>query len=92
MSRIPFDSLTLASVVHALQELRGGRVQRIGQPDDHEIVLTVYKAGRGEVHWLMSCATQWARTHLIARRPANPQQPPAFCMALRKYLEGGTIL
>jgi len=92
MTCIPFDSLTLASVVAALQPLCGGRVQRISQPDEHEIVLTVYRAGRGEVLWLLNCSTLWGRTHLVTRRAPNPPQPPTFCMTLRKYLDGGTVL
>jgi predicted ribosome quality control (RQC) complex YloA/Tae2 family protein len=93
MKRVPFDSLTLASVVDSLQDLYGGRIRHIGQPGTQGIVLTVYAASRhGEVRWLLDCSTDWARSHLISRRMANPPHPPAFCMTLRKYIEGGTIL
>jgi predicted ribosome quality control (RQC) complex YloA/Tae2 family protein len=92
MSTIPYDSLTLAAVVHALQPLQGGRIQHIAQPAEHDILLTVYVRGMGEVYWLISCSPQWARTHLLSHRLPNPPQPPPFCMALRKYLQGGTIL
>jgi predicted ribosome quality control (RQC) complex YloA/Tae2 family protein len=92
MPSIPYDSLTLAAVVHALQPLQGGRIQHIAQPAEHDILLTVYVRGMGEVYWLISCSPQWARTHLLSHRLPNPPQPPPFCMALRKYLQGGTIL
>lgn len=92
MSNIPYDSLTLAAVVHALQPLQGGRIQHIVQPAEHDVLLTVYVRGVGEVYWLISCSPQWARTYLLSHRLPNPPQPPPFCMALRKYLQGGTIL
>ncbi|GIV20864.1 MAG: hypothetical protein KatS3mg023_2615 [Armatimonadota bacterium] len=92
MPHIPYDSLTLAAVVHALQSLQGGRIQHIAQPVEHDILLTVYVRGMGEVYWLLSCSPQWARTYLLSHRLPNPPQPPPFCMALRKYLQGGTIL
>lgn len=90
--RITFDSLTLASTVDSLQELLNGRIQRISQPSEYDLILTVYAARYGEARWLINCSTQWARTHLITQRLPNPPQPPAFCMTLRKYIEGGTIL
>ncbi len=92
MPHIPYDSLTLAAVVHALQSLQGGRIQHIAQPAEHDILLTVYVRGMGEVYWLLSCSSQWARTYLLSHRLPNPPQPLPFCMALRKYLQGGTIL
>lgn len=89
---IPYDSLTLAAVVDGLQPLVGGRIQHIAQPDEHNILLTVYARNVGEVRWLISCSPQWARTYLLSHRLPSPPQPPPFCMALRKYLQGGTIL
>ncbi|MBV9471194.1 MAG: NFACT family protein [Abitibacteriaceae bacterium] len=90
--RINFDSLTLASTVDSLQVLLNGSIQRISQPSEYDLVLTVYAARYGEARWLINCSTQWARTHLVTQRLPNPPQPPAFCMTLRKYIEGGTIL
>ncbi len=92
MTRIPYDSLTLSAVVDALQPLKGGRIQRIVQPSEYEVLLSVYVRQLGEVHWLISCSPQWARTHLLSHRLPSPPQPPPFCMALRKYLEGGIVL
>jgi len=92
LKAIPYDSLTLAAVVDGLQSLLGGRLQHIAQPGEHDILLTVYTRSMGEVHWLISCSAQWARTHLLSHRLPSPPQPPPFCMALRKYLQGGMIL
>jgi predicted ribosome quality control (RQC) complex YloA/Tae2 family protein len=92
MSRIPYDSLTLAAVVDALQPLRGGRLQHITQPNEHDLLLAVYVPGKGEAYWLISCSPQWARTYLMSHRLKSPPKPPPFCMALRKYLQNGVIV
>lgn len=91
-SRIPYDSLTLAAVTDGLRRLVGGRIQHIAQPAEHDVLLTVYSRALGEVRWLISCSPQWARTYLISHRLPSPPHPPPFCMALRKYLQGGIIL
>lgn len=80
--RIPFDSLTLASVVHELQAFVGAKVQKISQPSETEVVFELYgSAGVG--HLLLSCHPEFARAHLSTRKPANPTQPPQFLTALR---------
>lgn len=89
---IPYDSLTLSAVVDGLQSLVGGRLQHIAQLGAQDILLTVYTRRLGEVRWLLSCSPQWARTYLLSHRLPSPPQPPPFCMALRKYLQGGIIL
>jgi predicted ribosome quality control (RQC) complex YloA/Tae2 family protein len=89
-----FDSLTVAAVVAELQSLCGGHIQRIAQPGAQSVVLSVYAAGRGQTHWLFDGSGRWFRAHAVARRPPSTPAaaPPAFCMALRKYLDGGRIL
>lgn len=91
MRPIPFDSLTLAAVVDDLQTLVGGRIQRISQPNEYLLVLTVYARDTGELRWLFDCSASWARTHLTQSRLPNPPAPPPFCMTLRKHLEGGIV-
>jgi predicted ribosome quality control (RQC) complex YloA/Tae2 family protein len=39
----------------------------------------------------LSANARWARFHLSTDKKPNPSQPSAFCMLLRKYLEGGKI-
>jgi predicted ribosome quality control (RQC) complex YloA/Tae2 family protein len=79
--RIPFDSLTLAAVVHDLQTFVGAKVQRISQPGDTEVVFELYGAG-GVGHLLLSCHPEFSRVHLSTKKPGNPSQPPQFCTAL----------
>lgn len=87
-----YDSLTMMAVNAELQELAvGARVQRIIQPRREEIVLLLYHKGE-ECGLLLSCHPQRARIHLTAERHRGPEQPPPFCMLLRKYLTGARII
>lgn len=88
--RIAFDSLNLYAVLHECQLLVGGKIRHIGQPRPLEIVLSVY-AQRAEHRLLISADAQFARCSLCTIRPSNPPTPPAFCMTLRKYLQGGIV-
>lgn len=84
--RIPFDSLTLASVVHELQEFVGAKVQRISQPSETEVVFELYGGSAGVGHLLISCHPEFARAHLSTRKPGNPTSPPQFLTALRSRI------
>lgn len=88
--RIPYDSLTLAAVVDELQAFVGGRVQRISQPEEATVTLSLYVQGREGV-LLLSCHAEYARAHLITRRPKNAPTPPQFLSALRARLENGRL-
>lgn len=87
------DALALAAIMDELQnELLGGRIDDVIQPTPHAIALQCYAHGKNQ--WLLvSAHTQYARIHLIARKPRKLiAEPPAFVMLLRKYLEGARIV
>lgn len=90
-TRIPYDSLTLCAVSYELRRvLVQGAVQHIAQPVPTDVVLTVRH--RGVNHQLvLSCDASFARVHLTHVKRPNPPTPPAFCMLLRKHLEGARI-
>jgi predicted ribosome quality control (RQC) complex YloA/Tae2 family protein len=81
--RIPFDSLTLAALVHELQSFVGAKVQRISQPNDTDVVFELYSNHGGVGFLLLSCHPEFSRAHLTTRKPGNPNDPPQFCTALR---------
>ena len=81
--KIPFDSLTLAAVVHELQTFVGAKVQRISQPTETEVVFEIYSSQGGVGFLLLSCHPEFARAHLVTRKPGNPQEQPQFLQALR---------
>lgn len=78
----------------AVEELRenylGSFVDRVSQPDELNVVLAF--SGRGpRRHWLFCSDARWPRSHETRVRRANPASPPAFCMLLRKYLDGARL-
>jgi predicted ribosome quality control (RQC) complex YloA/Tae2 family protein len=89
--KIPFDSLVLRATTDELQStLVGGSIQRVSQPEPHELVLGIRH--RGATHRLvLSCDATFARVHLTALKHSNPASPPAFCMMCRKHLEGARV-
>lgn len=88
---MPMDGLTAGFAARELNEiLRGGRVDRVTQPERDTVVLVI-RAG-GENHRLLLCASpNNARLHLTAATYSNPLEPPALCMLMRKQLTGARI-
>ncbi|MCR5005583.1 MAG: NFACT family protein [Clostridiales bacterium] len=92
-----FDGITIFAVCRELGEaLQGGRIDKIYQPDDHEIILQMRRAkdggGSETKRLLLTTLANSPRLHLTERRPENPLQPPMFCMLLRKHLSGARLL
>ncbi|MGE5403635.1 MAG: NFACT family protein, partial [Candidatus Saccharibacteria bacterium] len=89
---MPFDGCAIHSLVKELNtELIGQRIEKIYQPEKDEIVMVVRRK-KGNSRLLISANPRWARMHITTERADNPPHPLAFCMLLRKYLEGGKIL
>ena len=88
-----FDGIMIAAVTHELAEnLMGGRIDKIYQPERDEIILNI--RSRGANHRLLLCANaSFARMHLVTEgfQKENPLTAPMFCMLLRKHLQGGRI-
>lgn len=86
-----FDGLFTHAMINELNEtLHGGRITKVYQPYDNEIILRV-RANRQNHDLLLSAHPQYARMQLTTKPFENPQQPPHFCMILRKYLENGFL-
>lgn len=79
---------------HINQELTtalvGGRINKIYQPSDWEIVLTM-RANRQNQKFYVSIDPTAARYHLTTETFYNPDIAPNFCMILRKHLEGAIL-
>ena len=87
-----YDGIVMRAVTLELDRmLSGGRIDRIYQPNKNEVCLVLRKPGH-TYRLLLSAAAREPAVFLITRRPANPPEPPLFCMLLRKHLEGGRIL
>ena len=87
-----FDSLTIRALAAELDAaLAGAQVQKFYQPDESTVVLQAHKYPHNR-RLLINVDPGMFRAHLTESDPRNPEGPPAFCMALRKFLEGGRIL
>lgn len=88
---MPLDGLTLGLVARELNDLlAGGRVNKIVQPERDELILTIRSGGESR-QLLLSATANCARAHLTTTRKANPLEPPALCMLMRKHITGGRI-
>ncbi|MHB1421514.1 MAG: Rqc2 family fibronectin-binding protein [Bacillota bacterium] len=86
-----FDAVVLAAVARELQEeLTGGKIDRVFQPEKDMIIMHVRRA-KNNYRLLASAHAVHGRVHLTTTSYANPAAPPMFCMVLRKHLEGGRI-
>ena len=89
---MPLDALCLTAVVAELRAaVAGGKIDKLYQPTRDEVVL--YVRGQGEnVRLLLSANSGHPRANLTTLNRENPEQPPMFCMLLRKHLQGARIL
>ena len=80
---MPFDGIVTAAVVHELNALLSdGRIDKVYQPDQQDIILSVHR-GKDKYTVLLSANSSDARIQLVSQTPPNPAQPPTFCMLLR---------
>ena len=88
---MPMDGLMTGFAARELDRvLNGGRIDRITQPERDTVILVI-RAGNKN-HSLLLCASpNNARCHLTGSRFANPLEPPALCMLMRKQLLGGRV-
>lgn len=85
------DGLSMHPLVVELnQQLSGGRIDKIFQPNKNTIVLLIRKPGKNyALH--ISINPQNPVINLIEKTIDNPASPPTFCMVLRKQVEDGRI-
>ncbi|CTJ88626.1 Rqc2 family fibronectin-binding protein PavA [Streptococcus pneumoniae] len=86
-----FDGFFLHHIVEELQsELVNGRIQKINQPFEQELVLQI-RSNRQSHRLLLSAHPVFGRIQLTQTTFENPAQPSTFIMVLRKYLQGALI-
>ena len=93
MVRLPnkeFTSFDVAAVVRELRtEVSDTFVTNVYQLDSHNVMLKLHKTGNPAI-WLILEGGR--RVNLTAYASEKPTKPPAFCMALRKYLRSARLL
>ena len=86
-----FDAGMLAC---ALSEIRrvalGARIEKVYQPERDEIVLGM-RSHEGGKRLSINAGSGNGRIGFTETAKENPQNPPMFCMLLRKYLQGAKL-
>ena len=86
-----FDGITIANIVSEMKkELIGGRLYKIAQPEEDELLLTV-KQPNGQKRLLISADASLPLIYLTTANKPSPMTAPNFCMLLRKHLQNGRI-
>ncbi|HEM2829404.1 fibronectin/fibrinogen-binding protein [Streptococcus suis] len=86
-----FDGFFLHHMTAELRaNLEGGRIQKINQPFEQEIVLNI-RSNRQSHKLLLSAHSVFGRVQLTQSDFTNPKVPNTFTMILRKYLQGAII-
>lgn len=86
-----FDGMVTNAVAIEINGLlTGGKIEKIYQPEQDELIFHIH-GNREHYKLYLSSNSGHARMHLITTSGSNPQHPMAFCMLLRKHLQGGRI-
>ncbi|KIL50413.1 hypothetical protein KP77_17880 [Jeotgalibacillus alimentarius] len=86
-----FDGIFTRAITKELTEnLNGGRISRIHQPYQNELIMVIRAQGKNH-KLLLSAHPSYSRIQLTEEHYENPSEPPMFCMLLRKHLEGAII-
>ena len=86
-----FDGITIANITKELSDkLTGGRIRKIAQPENDELLLTV-KSPEGNFRLLISASASLPLIYLTENNKPSPLTAPNFCMLLRKHIENGKI-
>lgn len=86
-----FDGVTIANVVSEMKkELIGGRLYKIAQPEEDELLLTIKQPG-GQKRLFISAEASLPLIYLTESNKPSPMTAPSFCMLLRKHLQNGRI-
>ena len=87
-----FDGVTIACIREELDHLLvGGRIQKIAQPEKDELIITV-KNNSNLYRLLVSVDPSLPLVYITETNKQSPMTAPAFCMLMRKHLQGAKII
>lgn len=87
------DGLVIHSLVDELSnKLVGGKIDKVHQPEDDEIVLYI-RNNKENFKLVLSCSSSNPRVYIASDyKKENPIKAPMFCMLFRKYIQSGNIV
>lgn len=88
---MPLDAVFLKGLTGELQaRITGAKIDKVQQPE-RDLLLLSLRTRDGNAKLLINGGVGSARVHLTQGSFENPQEPPMFCMLLRKHLVGARI-
>ncbi|WP_250277789.1 Rqc2 family fibronectin-binding protein [[Clostridium] colinum] len=86
------DGFAISNIIYELKNnIMGGRVDKIYQPEKDEIILQIRNKGTA-YKLLLTANASSPRIHFTTIQKENPINAPLFCMVLRKHLSSGKII
>ncbi|MBE6597640.1 MAG: fibronectin/fibrinogen-binding protein [Ruminococcaceae bacterium] len=87
-----FDAGMLAATLSEIRKKAlGARIEKVYQPERDEIILQM-RSLEGGKRLLINAGSNNPRIGFTSIPKENPQNPPMFCMLLRKYLQGAKLV
>lgn len=87
-----FDGIVVAGLVSELRRtLLQGRINKIAQPEQDELLLTI-KTPEGMRRLALSASASLPYLYLTDVNRPSPMTAPNFCMVLRKHIANGRIV
>lgn len=85
------DAVFLTALCDELQKtVVGAKIDKVQQPERDQLLLSI-RSRQGNHKLLLSAGTGTARVHITAQKYEQPQEPPMFCMLMRKHLTSTVI-
>ena len=87
-----FDTIAAACIAKELNEkLTGAKVEKIYQPEKDELSVNL-KTFTDNYRLTISASPTNPRVHFSKEAKQNPQNPPMFCMLMRKHITSGKVV
>ena len=81
-----FDGITVSAMVKELNDtLAGGRINKIAQPENDELLITA-RGSQGQCRLLLSASASLPLLYFTDKNKPSPLIAPNFCMLLRKHI------
>lgn len=86
------DGITIAAIVDELNyNIINGRISKIAQPENDELLLTI-KNNSTQYRLILSSSSSLPLVYLCDENKISPITAPPFCMLLRKHIQNGRIV
>ncbi|HIT89147.1 MAG TPA: NFACT family protein [Candidatus Merdenecus merdavium] len=87
-----FDGIVISNIVKELNHtILGGRINKIAQPENDELLLTI-KSNKTQYRLLISASASLPLIYYTKHNKVSPLTAPNFCMLLRKHLNNSRII